>query len=163
MSEFLTHDEALAVAGSWGCAWRTSRTASTDGLRRNGSIERLPGSRLLNYAQCLAHWTSASARDETLLVIFEHGIWNEHRPLEQTIRDALPNAETVESRPALRSDAGDLDYLISYTFVCLTLGWGLSFVNRSGARWAVVDHDGTVWIGSAVEEEVRNARAWLDG
>lgn len=164
MSDFLTHDEALAVAQSWNWLLPTPRTADTEGLRRKGSIDKLPASQLLGFVRSLTSWTSAERRDETLLVIFEYGIWSEHRPLEQTIRNALVSAETVESKPALRVDVGDLDYLVSYIFVCLTFGWGLSLVCRTGSRWAVVDHDGMVWIGSAVAEEARIAQeTWLDG
>ncbi len=59
--------------------------------------------------------------------------------------------------------ADDLDYLVSYVYVCLSFGWGLSLICRSGSRWAKVDHDGRVWVGSSVANEVRAAQEdWLD-
>lgn len=164
MSRFLTHDEALDVARSWDRHLPAPPTADAGGQRRKGSIERLPASRLLWYAKALCNWLSLDDHSDVILVAFETGIWNEHRPLEQTVRDRLPNSETVETKPALLADADDLEYLVSYTFVGLGFGWGLTLISRAGSRWVIVDHDGHVWIGPSDTEEARIAQeTWLDG
>lgn len=118
--------------------------------------------RLLAYARCACRWIFSNTSGRVLLCVTEHGIWEEHRPLEQAIRDRVPDSGTLEEKPGLVVGPMDLDFLISYVFVGLSFGWGFVVLDSAESRWFECNHDGKVWIGSDDEADVEKAKEWLD-
>lgn len=100
------------------------------------------------------------------LWIREYGIWldSECRPLEQNLRDRWPDAGTVETHPAMVADASDpkdRDDLVSFMYLALNFGWGVTLAADRGGRVVHANHDGFLWAVAPDPEARAEAEKWI--
>lgn len=159
---FISLSEATEIAEASGLGLRPHQREEQSAVRRSQSLEILSSSRHLAFAIAACHWVAHKNPSRVLLCVTEHGIWNEHRQLEATLRERVDNSATLEEKPGLIVGPSDLDFLVSYVFVALAFGWGLVMLDSTGGRWFECNHDGKVWVGSSDPEAVEEAKVWLD-
>jgi hypothetical protein len=133
---------------------------------RDGSLEMLPARSILYRTRVAFGWVLKSRPSQLLLWIREYGIWesSEHRPLEQALRSRLPNAGSVETHSGILgnvSDPQDRDDLISFMYLAINFGWGISLIGNVGDRVVHVNHDGHLWIVTSDPEARAEAESLL--
>ncbi len=141
-------------------------------ILRPGSFENLPAGRVLYFGTAALLWVvegggTAERAGTVLLWVREYDIWpsSEHLPLERAIRERWADSGTHESHPGLLADPGDprqWDDLISYTYLAMNFGWGITLAGDRGGRVVHANHDGYLWAMASDPTDRASAERWLN-
>ena len=131
-----------------------------------GSYEKLSAGRVKSLGTGAIWWVSQTDPSEFLLWVREYGIWEseEVRSLEQLLRDRWPDAGTVETHPAMLADANDpkdRDDLVSFMYLAMNFGWGVTLAGDRGGRVVHANHDGHLWALALDPEARAEGEKWI--
>lgn len=162
-------------------AWMATSLPTTDpGFRRSvpgaiarpRSYENLPAGHVLFFAKAALRWVIEGAgvterASEVLLWVREYDIWpsSEHLPLEKALRERWPDSGTHETRPGLLaapSDPRQHDDLVSYAYLAMNFGWGITLAGNRGGRVVHANHDGFLWALADDAADRAVAERWLN-
>jgi hypothetical protein len=120
------------------------------------SLERLPAHQVYAIvARGIAWAGAASAGNECLIWVREHGVWpsNERLFLYRALRQCFNDQASVAATPGHLCDPTEREVAEALAFLCVCYGWGFTALWEGGVRALNVDHDGVAWLtgeGSAI-------------